>query len=72
MSREKHNCYFHSADMTCLKQINKLQNARISDVYMDNKNFKSLTPENKLRLEEKGHLEAIIEVREKLACDGHL
>ena len=67
MSCEKQNCYFHAKDMTCLHQINKLVNIRISDVYMDNRNYRDLKLENRQRLEARGHLEAILEVREKLA-----
>ena len=58
--------------MMCLHQINELVNIHISDVYMDNCNYRDLKPENRQRLEVRGHLEAIVEVHEKLARDGHL
>ena len=64
MSREKQNCYFHAKDMTCLHQINKLVNIRISDVYMDNRSYADLKSENRWRLEVRGHLEAIVEICE--------
>ena len=69
---DKQNCYFHTRDMTCLHQIHELNNARISDVYMDNRSFKDLKRENVRQLEVRGHYEAVVEIREKLARDGHL
>ena len=72
MSCEKQNCYFHAKDMRCLHQINELVNICILDVYMDNRNYRDLKLENRQRLEVRGHLEAILEVHEKLARDGHL
>ena len=72
MSHEKQNCYFHAKDMACLHQINELVNIRISDVYMDNHNYRDLKLENRQKLEVRSHLEAIVEIREKLARDGHL
>ena len=72
MSRDKQNCYFHAHDMTCIHQIHELSNARISDVYMDNRSFKDLKLENVRWLGVRGHYEAVVEIREKLARDGHL
>ena len=72
MSWDKQNCYFHTRDMTCLHQIHELNNACISDVYMDNRSFKDLKPENVRQLKVRGHYETVVEIREKLARDGHL
>ena len=72
MSKDRRNCYFHARDMGCLHQIKELKEVEIPDVYMDNENFKALKAENKRILERKHHMEAILEMREKLARDGHL
>ena len=72
MSWDQKNCYFHARDMGCLWQLQELQNVEIPEVYMDNANFKALKPENKCVLEQKNHMEALLETREKLARDGHL
>ena len=72
MSWDKQNRYFHAHDMTCIHQIHELNNACISDVYMDNGSFKDLKPENVRQLEVRGHYEAVVEIREKLARDEHL
>ena len=58
--------------MGCLRHLQELQNVEIPEVYMDNANFKALKPENKHVLEQKNHMEALLEMREKLAQDGHL
>ena len=72
MSWDKQNCYFHACDMTCIHQIHELNNAHISDVYVDNRSFKDLKPENVRWLEVRGHYEAVVEIQEILARDGHL
>ena len=72
MSTDKCNCYFHACDMGCLYQITDLLNTEILDVYMDNKNFKDLKPENRRVLERKHYWDAIVEIRAKLAQDGHI
>ena len=41
-------------------------------IYMDNVNFRALKLENRHVLQQKNHLEAILETCEKLAQDGHL
>ena len=72
MSQDKQNCYFHARDMTCIHQIHELNNARISDVYKDNRSFKDLKPEHVRWLEVRGHYKAVVEIWEKLARDGYL
>ena len=65
MSRDRKNCYFHASDMGCLHQLQELQNVDIPQVYMDNINFRAL--KNICVLEQKNHMEAILETCEKLA-----
>ena len=67
MSRDRKSCYFHTCDMGCLHQLQELQNVDIPQVYMDNINFRAFKPENRCVLEQKNHMEAILETCEKLA-----
>ena len=72
MTHEKHNCYFHSNDMGCLRQLYELCNAEKADVYMDNKNFNLLSNENKQVLVERDLWDAIVDARERAKLHGHL
>ena len=72
LSSDKRNCYFHSDDLGCLRQIYELRNIENEDLYMSNANFKLLKKENIEELQRRDHWDGIISNRQKLRIEGHL
>ena len=72
LSKEKRNCYFHAADMGCLREIVVLADIDASQIYMSNQNMKKLTKENIEELEQRYHWEAIQENRRCVRLTGKI
>ena len=63
-------CYFHSADMSCLKQIVDLLHIKPNHLYMSNDNFQKLTQDNIKELKRRYHWDGIVKNRRSVRLTG--
>ena len=53
--KEIQNAYFHAQDLTCLWQVDELENLGLEDIYIENHTFRTLKKEDIDLLRRRGH-----------------
>ena len=53
--KEIQNAYFHARDLTCLRQVDELENLGLEDIYIENHTFRTLKKEDIDLLRRRGH-----------------